>query len=131
MATFSNLQLLELQTCGITVAELVTRVMRSYFKKPERATKDSLPKASIYGPVKEAIEKALRQDRFADTIWRQKSGQSWLYRIVEEEPTPIIWRGNQAWSARIAAALPFGMFDGTVKQLRELDVVEQTIEKQD
>ena len=44
---------------------------------------------------------------------------------MRKNPTPVRWRGHQAWLAPIAAALPFGMFDGKVKQLRELDIVEQ------
>ena len=47
--------------------------------------------------------------------------------LLRKNPPPVIWRGDQAWVARIASVLPFGMFDGTVRKLTGLDVVEKII----
>jgi len=92
----------------------------------------SLPKDSIYGPTREVVEKALRQDGFADT---GMPSERWSKLVVQDllrkNPPPVIWKGDQAWLARIASVLPFGMFDGTVKKLTNLDAVEEIIRKHD
>jgi 1-acylglycerone phosphate reductase len=133
MAMFSNLQRLELQAFGITVVELKTGVVRSnLIRNQKEIMKASLPKGSIYEPAKEVVEKALRQDGFADT---GMAAEQWSKLVVQDllrkSPPLVIWRGDQAWLARIAAVLPFGMFDGTVKKLTELDVVEQIVCRQE
>jgi NAD(P)-dependent dehydrogenase (short-subunit alcohol dehydrogenase family) len=133
MAMFSNLQQLELQAFGITVLELETGVARSNLKRNQKEIMTvSLPKGSIYEPAKELVEKALRQDGFADTGMAEEQWSKLVVQdLLRKSPPPVIWRGEQAWLARIAAVLPFGMFDETVKKLTELDVVERIVFRQE
>ncbi|KAE8453970.1 hypothetical protein EG329_007746 [Mollisiaceae sp. DMI_Dod_QoI] len=128
MAMFSNTQRLELEPFGITIVELKTGVVKSNFIRniQKEETQSCLPEGSIYGPAKEVVEKALRQDGFADS---GMPAQQWANKVTQDllrkNPPPVIWRGEEAWLARIAAILPFGMFDGMVKKMTGLDVVER------
>lgn len=131
IAMFSDSQRLELEPFGITVVDLKTGVVRSnLIRNQKEAMQASLPAGSIYEPAKEVVEKALRQDDFADT---GMPAQQWAKLVVQDllkkSPPPVIWRGDQAWLARIASISPFGMFDGTVKKMTGLDVVEQIVRK--
>jgi 1-acylglycerone phosphate reductase len=59
--------------------------------------------------------------------------QTWANLVVQDllkkNPPSVIWRGESAWLTRIATVLPFGMFDGMVKKLTGLDIVERTVRK--
>jgi hypothetical protein len=90
-----------------------------------------LPKDSIYEPAREVVERSLRQDRFAEAgVPAEQWAEGVVQDLLKKTPPPVIWRGEQAWLARFAAIMPFGMFDGTAKKLTELDIVERIIGKQ-
>jgi len=59
--------------------------------------------------------------------------QHWADLVVQDllkkNPPSVIWRGESVWLTRIAAILPFGMFDGMVMKLTGLDIVDQIIRK--
>ena len=88
----------------------------------------SLPKGSIYEPAKEAVEKALRQEGFEG---QGMPAQTWAKLVVQDllkkSPPPVIWRGESAWLVRLSTILLFGVFDGIVKKLTGLDVVERSV----
>ena len=131
MAMFSDAQRLELEAFGITVVDLKTGVVKSnLIKNVKEAKPVSLPEGSIYLPVREVVEKALRQEHFVD---QGMPSEQWAKQVVKDllkkNPPPNIWRGEQAFLARIATILPFGMFDGMVKKLTGMDVVEQRMRK--
>ncbi|MCJ1398137.1 hypothetical protein MMC11_001334 [Xylographa trunciseda] len=133
LAMLSDSLRLELQPFGITVVDLRTGVVRTNLIKNQKELKQpSLPDGSIYGPAKEVVEKALRQEGFEDT---GMPAQAWANLVVQDllkkNPPAVIWRGESAWLTRIAAILPFGMFDGMVKKLTGLDIVEQIMRKRD
>jgi len=89
----------------------------------------SLPEDSIYEPAKEVVEKVLRQEGFEDM---GMPAEQWAKLVVQDllKNSPLaIWRGESAWLTRTATILPFGMFDGMVKKLTRLDVVEQISRK--
>ena len=131
MAMFSKVQRLELEAFGITVVELKTGNVTSNFINKLRDAKVSLPKDSVYQPAREAVERSLRQDTFADAgLPAEQWAKGVVQDLLKKSSPPVIWRGEQAWLARFAAIMPFGMFDGTVKKLTELDIVERIIGKQ-
>ncbi len=59
--------------------------------------------------------------------------QKWAKLVVQDllnkNPPSVIWRGESAWLTRIATMLPFGIFDGMVKKLTGLDVIERAVRK--
>lgn len=128
MATFSDSQRLELAPFGITVVDLKTGVVLSNIY--QKAMDNHLPTGSMYEPAKEAAEKALRGE---DIVGLGIPAEQWARGVVQDllrkTPPPNIWRGSQAWLVRLATMLPFGMFDGMIKKMTKLDVVEQMVGK--
>ena len=129
LAMLSDSLRLELQPFGITVVDLRTGLIRTnLIKNQNDSKKPSLPEGSIYEPAREAVEKALRQDAFVDS---GMPAQQWANLVVQDllrkNPPSVIWRGESAWLTRLAAVLPFGMFDGMVKRLIGLDIVERAV----
>ncbi|MCJ1371078.1 hypothetical protein MMC20_002293 [Loxospora ochrophaea] len=131
MAMFSDSLRLELQPFGIKVVDLRTGVIRTnLIKNMKELNQPSLPKGSIYEPAREAVEKALRQEGFEDTgMPAQKWAELVVQDLLKKSPPSVVWRGESAWLTRIATILPFGMFDGMVKKLTGLDIVEQNVQK--
>ena len=131
MAMFSDSQRLELKPFGITVVDLKTGlVISNIFKNTKEATPVSLPKDSIYGPAREAVEKAMRGDSFEGS---GTPAREWARLVVQDllrkRPPPVVWRGEQAGLARIGTILPFGMLDGKVSKMKGLDVVKRMLRK--
>ena len=129
MAMFSDAQRLELAVFGIAVVDLKTGVVKSnLIRNLTEAKPVSLPEGSIYSPAREVVEKALRQEDFAD---QGMPAEQWARGVVKDllrkTPPPNVWRGEQAWLARIASVMPFGMLDGMVKKMTGMDVVEQRV----
>ena len=129
MAMFSDAQRLELAAFGIAVVDLKTGVVKSnLIRNLKEAKPVSLPEGSIYSPAREVVEKALRQEDFAD---QGMPAEQWARGVVKDllrkTPPPNVWRGEQAWLARIASVMPFGMLDGMVKKMTGMDVVEQRV----
>lgn len=134
MAMFSATQRLELAPFGITVLELKTGIVRSNFitnhqkeNRDSKAESCHLPKDSIYDPAREIVEKALSQDEFTDKGMKAEEWAKGVARDIVRGKTPVIWRGDEAFLARIASSLPFGWFDGLVKRMTGLDLVEQIV----
>ncbi|KAI1105909.1 NAD(P)-binding protein [Jackrogersella minutella] len=131
LAMLSDSLRLELQPFGIKVIDLRTGVVRTnLIKNLQEKSNPTLPKGSIYEPAKDVVEKALRQEGFEG---QGMPAEQWAEAVVKDlqkaSPPPIIWRGESAMLTRISTVLPFGMFDGFVKKIAGLDVVEQIIGK--
>lgn len=133
-AMFSDTLRLELQPFGIKVVDLRTGVVNSNLidnvqqTQKEGGKEDLLPEGSVYTPVKETVEKALRQEAF---VGQGMPSDKWARGVVgdlmKNKPPAVIWRGESAWLSRIATMLPSGLFDGMVKKLTGLDLVEKAI----
>jgi 1-acylglycerone phosphate reductase len=129
IAMFSDTQRLELEPFGIRVVDLKTAAVKSNIINNQIDTKQpALPKDSMYQPAKEKIEKWLRGD---DTLKDAMSAEQWgkfvVHDLLKKKPQYVIWKGNQAWLAWIASLAPLGMFDGAIKKMTGLDVLEQTM----
>ncbi|TRX89564.1 hypothetical protein FHL15_009473 [Xylaria flabelliformis] len=130
-AMLSDSMRLELQPFGIKVIDLRTGVVQTnLIKNLQETQRPSLPEGSIYGRAKDVVEKALRQEGFEG---QGMPAHQWAEHVVRDvmkkTPPPIIWRGESALITRISTVLPFGFFDGLVKKLSGLDVIEQIIRK--
>lgn len=131
MAIFSDSERLELEPFGIRVVELKTGAVKSnLIKNQKEGTQISLPAKSIYGPAKEAVEAAMRNDKFANT---GTPADQWAGQVVQDllkkKPPLVIWRGAQAALGRVGTFLPHGTTDGTMKKMTGLDVVERMVRK--
>jgi 1-acylglycerone phosphate reductase len=129
MSTFSDTERLELGAFGITVVELRTGLVRSNLIKNTNASGPGcLPKGSIYEPAREIVDKALRVEGFTD---QGLLADQWAKAVVQDlskkTPPPVIWRGEQAWLVRLSTVLPFGMFDGMIKKMSGINLVEQIL----
>jgi 1-acylglycerone phosphate reductase len=118
IAMFSDSMRLELAAFGIKVIDSKTGVVRSNLTKNQNeANHPSLPENSIYQPAKEVVERALRQEGFAETgIPTDKWAKGVVQDLLRENPPKLVWRGNSAGLARIGSVLPFGMFYGTIRR---------------
>lgn len=127
MAMISDTLRLELGVLGITVVDLKTGAVRSNLIKNQKEAKPpTLPENSVYYPAHEVVEKALRQDGFSEGgMPTLQWGTAVVADLLKKKPPIAIWRGEQAWIARLVGILPFGTFDGTLKKLTGLDVVEK------
>lgn len=127
MAMLSDTLRLELGVLGITVVDLKTGAVRSNLIKNQKEAKPpTLPENSVYYPAHEVVEKALRQDGFSEGgMPTLQWGTAVVADLLKKKPPIAIWRGEQAWIARLVGILPFGTFDGTLKKLTGLDVVEK------
>jgi 1-acylglycerone phosphate reductase len=128
-AKFSDCMRLELHPFGLTVVDLRTAGVKTNIIQNHRDSKaGTLPPDSIYQPAKEAVEKTLRQENIVDRgIEASKWAESVVADLMKKNPPPLIWRGEGALMCRTASAMPFGTFDGPIRKLTGLDVVEKTI----
>ncbi|OTA66640.1 NAD(P)-binding protein [Hypoxylon sp. EC38] len=131
LAMLSDSLRLELQPFGIKVVDLRTGVVRTnLIKNLQEKSNPTLPKGSIYEPAREVVEKALRQEGFEG---QGMPADQWAQAVVRDlqksNPPPVIWRGESAFLTRVSTVLPFGLFDGLVKKIAGLDVVEQILKK--
>ena len=103
-----------------------TNLLRN-FKDSEQPT---LPKDSIYDPVRGMVEESLKQEWVeATTMPAREWAKSTVQDLLRKNPRPVIWRGESVWIAWIATMMPFGWFDGVVKKMTKLDIVEQAVRK--
>ncbi len=120
---------IELAPLGIRVVNLVTGMIRSTFA--DNASKGELPPDSPYSPAKARIEEVMSgpPPDFVPTDaakWaRQVAGD-----ISKERPSYMLFRGSNAFLARLCALLPLGLIDHVLNQAGGLDVLAQSIKSQ-
>ncbi|KAI1402589.1 NAD(P)-binding protein [Hypoxylon fuscum] len=131
LAMFSDCLRLELQPFGIKVVDLRTAsVNTNIIENSNQSHPPCLPEGSIYEPAKEVVEKTMRQEPFDGSgISAEKWAKEVTQDLLRKNPPPVIWRGSSAGLSRISTVLPFGTFDGTLKKLSGLDLVEQAMRK--
>jgi 1-acylglycerone phosphate reductase len=49
--------------------------------------------------------------------------------LLRRNPPAVIWRGQSAMLARVTSAMPSGMFQGVIKRMTKLNVVEEIIKE--
>lgn len=122
MCMFSDILRLELQPFDIEVVNLKTAGVKTNIVQNIHARQPQLPALSIFAPVKELVESALRSEWVGD---RGITAEEWAKGVVADlqksSVPPVIWRGESAWMARFASILPFGWIDGTYKRMTGLE----------
>ncbi|KAK3303537.1 short-chain dehydrogenase [Chaetomium strumarium] len=144
LAMLSSTLRMELAPFGLRVVDLKSAGVRtniignSNVHDPARADR-RLPAGSIYAPAREAVERAMAQEGFRG---KGMAPERWAEEVVgllllssgkgRRGPSPpkVIWKGEGAMLARVAAAVPWcgGLFEGTVKKVTGLDVVEAILD---
>ncbi|KAI1392412.1 NAD(P)-binding protein [Hypoxylon trugodes] len=131
LAMFAYNMRFELEPFGIKVIDLRGGLIKSdLVRNMQQSRSHPLPPGSIYEPARELIEKAMRREGLENegTPAHEWAGQV-VQDLLKKSPPSVIWRGATALAARIAAVVPFGLFDGTIRKLNGLDVVGQVIQK--
>jgi NAD(P)-dependent dehydrogenase (short-subunit alcohol dehydrogenase family) len=120
---------LELAPFGVKVINLLTGSVRSTFH--DNAPAPTLPPGSMYNVAKEALEKAMSGTNAADG---SSDPDEWAAQVAKRlsrrDPPHWVWQGKFSTIVRIASLLPVGFFDGMMKSLTGLDVLEQKIKEQ-
>ncbi|KAJ9164956.1 Short-chain dehydrogenase [Coniochaeta hoffmannii] len=130
LAMLSETMRLELAPFGISVIDLKTAGVRTNFitNNNVHSKGDRLPKGSIYEPAREVVEKAMSQDDLAHIgITPEQWASEVVALLLGRTPPAVIWKGESALMARVAVAMPCGVFEGVVKKMTKLDVVEEII----
>ncbi|KAH8655336.1 short-chain dehydrogenase [Xylariales sp. PMI_506] len=131
LAMLSETMRLELSPFGIRVIDLKTAgVYTNIINNNNVNTKaEGLPEGSIYAPAREVVERAMSQEELRG---HGISPEQWASEVssllLGRNPPAVIWRGESALLARVASALPFGLFEGMLKKMTKLDVVEKIIQ---
>jgi short-subunit dehydrogenase len=132
LAMLSETMRLELSPFGIRVIELKTAGVRTNIitNNNVNSKAERLPQGSIYGQAREIVEKAMSQEELSS---RGITAEQWAAEVAAlllgKNPPAVIWKGESALVARVATMLPSGMFEGMIKKMTKLDVVEETIKK--
>lgn len=131
IAMFSDVLRLEMQPFGVTVIDLKTAAVRSnFFENHKKQVGSSLPEDSIYAPAKAAAERSMSGDMMSSMgipspLWADQVVKD----LLKKKPSPKVWRGAQAMLSWLGTWLPFGMMDGTIKEMVGFDVIEKELRK--
>ncbi|KAI2625089.1 NAD(P)-binding protein [Hypoxylon sp. NC1633] len=130
-AMLSNTLRLELECFGVRVVDLHTGGVQTNLIKNVQDSGATLPKGSIYEPARDAMERILRQEAFEGKgLPAQQWAEAVVHDLSKKTPPVVIWRGEQAWAARVIAMLPmFSWIDRMLKQALGWDKVEQLLKK--
>lgn len=127
MAIISDTLRLELQPFNINVVDLRSGNVRTNILAQANST---LPKGSIYEPARKTMEKSLRQEAFLDQgITASLFAQQVVQDLLKSNPPATIWRGENALLVRLLSFLPSWTFEGMIKKMTGLDVVEKILKK--
>ncbi len=134
-ARLSDGMRLELAPFGIRVVELKTAGVQTNFIHNSNTNNVEgkgrrLPAGSLFEPAREVVEKAMSQEDYAGKgITAEQWAEGVVGDLMKRNPPAIIWRGESALLARVASMLPHGIFDGILKKMMGLDVVEEIIKE--
>ncbi|KAJ9602726.1 hypothetical protein H2200_012920 [Cladophialophora chaetospira] len=131
-AMLSETMRLELAPFGIRVIELKTAGVRTNIINNSNfnAKEERLPRDSIYDPAREVVEKAMSQEGLVEKgIPAEQWASEVASLLLKKNPPAVIWRGDSALLARIASMLPSSWFEGMIKKMTKLDVVEEIVKK--
>ncbi|KAI0835412.1 NAD(P)-binding protein [Hypoxylon sp. FL0890] len=131
LAMLSDHLRLEIEPFGVKVVELKSGVLKSNFMRNAQASNEaSLPKGSIYEPVRELVEKRLRLEGIED---KGAPADQWAEQVVQDllrkNPPRVIWRGESAGLSWLSTMMPYSISDEIIKRLGGLDEIKQVIQK--
>ncbi|KAK3381796.1 IBR finger domain protein [Podospora didyma] len=128
-ASLTEVLRLELAPFGVRVINLVTGSVKSNFF--DNAPKATLPPGSMYNVAKAEIEEAMTGK---DTDKNGADQAEWASQVVGDlsrsSPPHWVWRGTYVRLVWLASFLPLGVFDGKVKKMYGLDVLERKVKEE-
>ncbi|KAI1452125.1 NAD(P)-binding protein [Annulohypoxylon moriforme] len=130
LSMFTDNLRLEIQGFGVKVVELKSGVLKSNLvRNAQGSHTTSLPEGSIYEPAREIIDRWLEKKELQDA---GSPTDPWAEDVVRDllgrNPSPVIWRGQGAWIARLMSVMPFGWCDWLIKKLNGLNEAEKVIQ---
>ncbi|GKT47512.1 short-chain dehydrogenase chyC [Colletotrichum spaethianum] len=129
-AMLSETMRLELSPFGISVIDLKTAGVRTNLISNNNVNSkaERLREGSIYGPARDVVEKAMSQEGLVEIgIPAEQWAAEVAALLLGNSPPAVIWKGEKATMARLATSMPCNMFEGVLKRMSKLDVVEQII----
>lgn len=130
LAMLSETMRLELAPFGVRVVDLKTGGVQTNFIGNSNLGPDAakLPAGSVYEPAREVVERAMsQQDLGRSSVTPEQWAAEVVPLLLGRSPPAVVWKGESALLARIALALPFNLFEGMIKKMTKLDVVEEVI----
>ncbi|KAF4466305.1 Short-chain dehydrogenase reductase SDR [Fusarium albosuccineum] len=132
LAMLTQTMRMELAAFRVRVIELKTAGVHTNIITNSNANKnaDKLPQGSIYEPAREVVEKAMSQEGLSDTgIPAEQWASEVMSSLLSKNPPAVIWKGESASIAHVASMIPCNMFEGMLKKMTKLDVVEEIIKE--
>ncbi|KAK3374333.1 short-chain dehydrogenase [Lasiosphaeria ovina] len=135
LAMLSETLRLEVAAFGLRVVDLKTAGVRTNLianSNVNSSAADSLPAGSMYAPAREVVEAAMSQQALVHRgiepdVWAEDMAALLLGNWRGKPPPPVVWSGESVLLARLALAMPCNLFEGFVKKMTKLDVVEEII----
>lgn len=132
LAMLTQTMRMELAPFDIRVVELKTAGVKTNIIKNNNMNSraDQLPKDSIYSPAREVVEKAMSQEGLAEIgVTPEQWASDVSALLLGSNPPTVIWKGENASMAHFASMIPCNMFEGMLKKMTKLDVVEDIIQQ--
>ncbi|KAK0701895.1 hypothetical protein B0T26DRAFT_659624 [Lasiosphaeria miniovina] len=135
LAMLSETLRLEVAAFGLRVVDLKTAGVRTNLianSNVNSSAADSLPAGSMYAPAREVVEAAMSQQALVHRgiqpdVWAEDMAALLLGNWRGKPPPPVVWSGESVLLARLALAMPCNLFEGFVKKMTKLDVVEEIV----
>ncbi|KAK5384234.1 hypothetical protein LTR20_008625 [Exophiala xenobiotica] len=125
-AMFSTHMRIELEPFNVRVVDLKTGCVHSKFHANHQGGKANLPSTSIYMPVKDETESAMR-----NAFPHREDPEKWARDVVRDvvsnwdRPPREIWRGTGAWRTWFSNTFfPVGWWDASWRKAVGLDRLE-------
>ncbi|KAH6693750.1 short-chain dehydrogenase [Plectosphaerella plurivora] len=130
LAMLTQTMRMELAAFDIRVIELKTAGVKTNIinNNNVNSNADALPQDSIFAPARAVVEKAMSQQELAS---RGISPEQWASDVaallLSNNPPRVIWKGESALLARVGSMIPGNLFEGMMKKITKLDIVEGII----
>jgi short-subunit dehydrogenase len=125
-AMFSTHMRIELEPFNVRVVDLKTGCVHSKFHANHQGGKANLPSTSIYMPIKDQTESAMR-----NAFPHREDPEKWARDVVRDivstwdRPPREIWRGTGAWRTWFSNTFfPVGWWDASWRKAVGLDRLE-------
>lgn len=125
-AMFSTHMRIELEPFNVRVVDLKTGCVHSKFHANHQGGNANLPATSIYMPIKDQTESAMR-----NAFPHREDPEKWARDVVKDivrnwdRPPKEIWRGTGAWTTWFSNTfLPVGWWDASWRKAVGLDLLE-------
>jgi 1-acylglycerone phosphate reductase len=118
---------LELAPFNVKVIDLRTGGVRSNFFENLPAA-PTLPRDSIYAPVREVAEKRMAGDSIPAGVASERWAEQVVRDLLSSKPPTHVWRGQSAWMVWfLRRFMPHTFPDGMLSKMAGLDVLAEKL----